>query len=384
MHEHRDYLLSAIALMLLLVLWPTIFRMEGSAQGPYPPPGTSEPSAPQGNFVSYLPLIANRYIPPAAPSYYIMDMNENYFYDLGHILGQHDYNTPGTQDNLVILDYGYPAHDGSTYGVFLTFDDTGTFYKTDFVVESAIKFAQGYYAGTWTDYDSHLRMVIGVNNCCTENTTVFFMNHGDAWGHAVNSIQSGISSVSAQVDVVGGKDIEMAWNRPYKTAQWLDYYMLASNCVPGEDDSVEGCFYNFGNLTISISGTICATDPNDESWNACDVWYVSWGAQKDGKRFARPLPEIYVRYNPAYPQWPWGQNATAWKDLSLFSYEQMGAGKMYFVGTLTQRARCGDGCNQGNNYPSEGYQLLYQALASDPATAMWSRWSTDIGLQPLP
>jgi hypothetical protein len=81
-------------------------------------------------------------------------------------------------------------------------------------------------------------------------------------------------------------------------------------------------------------------------------------------------------------KYPWGQNATAWKDLSLFSANQMGAGKMYFVRTLTQRARCGEGCNQGNNYPDEGYRLLYYALASNPTTAMSLRWSTDITIQP--
>jgi hypothetical protein len=42
-----------------------------------------------------------------------------------HALGVHDRDTPGTQDNLVILDYGYPAKQGNTYGVFLIFDETG-------------------------------------------------------------------------------------------------------------------------------------------------------------------------------------------------------------------------------------------------------------------
>jgi hypothetical protein len=175
----------------------------------------------------------------------------------------------------------------------------------------------------------------------------------------------------------------MEWNDPYSAAQWLNNFMAASSCVAGPDDSENGCFYNFGNLTISISGTSCATNETSP-WNACDVWYVSWGAQKSNKRYARPLPEIYTRYNPETPQWPWGENATAWKDLSLFSANQMSAGKMYFVGTLTQRARCGDGCGAGNNYPWEGYNLLHDALASNPTTSMSLRWSTDITLQPTP
>jgi hypothetical protein len=175
----------------------------------------------------------------------------------------------------------------------------------------------------------------------------------------------------------------MAWNDPYSAEQWLNNFKAASSCIAGPDDSEDGCLYNFGCLTISISGTSCATSETSP-WQACDVWYVSWGAQKNNKRYARPLPEIYARYNPETPQWPWGQNATAWKDLSLFSANQMGAGKMFFVGTLTQRGRCGDGCGYGNNYPWEGYTLLQSALNSNPTTAMGLRWSTDITLQPTP
>jgi hypothetical protein len=134
-------------------------------------------------------------------------------------------------------------------------------------------------------------MVIGVNNCCVENTLSFFQGHGTAWGQAVNSINSGISYYSSQVDVVSGCDMEMDWNDPYTTAQWLNKLRDASTCVPVSDSSVDGCFYNFGNLTVSISGTYCA-DSETDTWVACDVWYVSWGALKNGKRFARPLPEI--------------------------------------------------------------------------------------------
>jgi hypothetical protein len=381
MEKRRRFLSSAILLTLIVLFLSTLYRIDGSAQEAYPPPATSIPSAPLSTNTIYLPIIASMFPPPAAPSYYITDVDT--MYNLGYALGVHDRDTPGTQNNLVILDYGYPAKQGSMYGVFLVFDETGTFYSTSQVVNSATAFAQGYYYGASSDLSSHLRIVIGVNSCCNENTLAFFQGHGTAWGQANNSVISGISSYSSQVDAVGGSDIEMSFNDPYTTAQWFNNFMAANTCVPGSNSSVDGCFYNFGNLTISISGTTCATSESDP-WRACDVWYVSWGAQKNGKRFARPLPEIYVRYNPSYPQYPWGQNATAWKDLSLFSADQMSAGKMYFVGTLTQRARCGDGCGSGNNYPWEGYNLLYSALASNPTTSMSLRWSTDITIQPTP
>jgi hypothetical protein len=128
--------------------------------------------------------------PPAAPSYYVMDVNTTHWYDLGYALGLHDRNTPGVQDNLVILDYGYPKKQGSTYGVKLVFDPSGTFYSTDQVVSTAIAFAQGYYLGTGLDENSKVHMVIGVSNCCNEDTISFFQGHGTAWGQVLNSITS--------------------------------------------------------------------------------------------------------------------------------------------------------------------------------------------------
>jgi hypothetical protein len=105
----------------MVILESTIFRNDGVVQDAYPPPATGEPSAPQ-NIIIYLPLITELFPPPAAPSYYINFNNILAFYDLGYALGVHDRDTPGTQDNLVILDYGYPAIDNNgIYGAKLSF-----------------------------------------------------------------------------------------------------------------------------------------------------------------------------------------------------------------------------------------------------------------------
>lgn len=375
MHQKIYLLIALVILFLIIGPGMLLFRTDVIAQQVYPPPATSQPATPQ-NYTYHLPLIIRTFPPPAAPSYYIENLNT--LYDLGYTLGIHDHDTPSSQDNLVILDYGYPAKQGSEYGAFLVFDQSGTFYSMSRIITSAIDFARGYYYGTGSDVGSHLRIIIGFNSCCNENTVTFFRGHGTAFGQAVDSIRSGIGVYSNQVDAVGGGDIEMSFNGPFSTAEWFNSYMASSTCVPGSNSSVDGCFYNFGNLAISISGTICANEQSDP-WNACDVWYVSWGAQKNSKRFPRPLPEIY-HGSETLP--PWGTDATAWKDLSIFSANQMAAEKIYFVGTLTQRAECGDGCGSGNNYPWEGYRLLYDALASNSTTKMALRWSTDITEQP--
>jgi hypothetical protein len=193
----------------------------------------------------------------------------------------------------------------------------------------------------------------------------------------LNNIQTQIAPYASQVRVVAGNDIEQDFNDPYASAQWLNTYITASNCAPVT--GVEGCMYNFGNLVISISGNVCATS-RANSWNACDVWYVSWGATKNGSRFPRPLPEIYHGKTPSYPLY--GYDALQWKNLSIYSIVQKNAGAMYFVGSLTQRGNCGDTCNMGNNKPEEGFQLLYDALYSDTRTRQILRWSTDIRTQP--
>ncbi len=168
-------------------------------------------------------------------------------------------------------------------------------------------------------------------------------------------------------------------NNPYSSTQWLANYIANSNCHPGLDNSVDGCFYNFGNLVIMVSGTGCATAYSTTTWHACDVGYVSWGKRGNGQsHFARPLPEIYHGYASSLP---WGSDAKAWQALNVFSYQQKSAGPMFFLGTLTQRLSCKDNCDQGNNYPWEGFQLLSGALASNTATRQAMHWSTDIGYQ---
>jgi hypothetical protein len=305
MMGHRRLLLSMILMILLSLIYSILDSIDGFTQEDLSLPA-SNPSALLSIDKIYLPLVHSDFPATTAPSYYISELSKvhrnetDIFYSLGYALGGHDQVTLGVQNNLVILDYGYPFKSGSTYGVHLVMGEVGTFFSINKVIDSAYNFARGYYNATGSDHDSHLRMVIGVNNCCTNVSLSTYQGHGTAWGQTVNSIRSQITPYSTQVDVVAGCDIE-TWGNSYPTEQWLNNYMAASTCVPGSNNSADGCFYNFGNMTISVSGTSCATGESSP-WQACDVWYLSWGAQKNGKRFARPLPEIYVRLNLIHPQ----------------------------------------------------------------------------------
>lgn len=350
-------------------------------------------SNPQGVFAQggagrtiYLPLITKNYPPPSpAPSYYIE--NTATIKNRGTELGADALNRPGTQDYLVILVYGYPARNTTTgeYGALYTFAPSVFINQTD-IINSASDFARNFYYGSGSDITSKARLVIGVNNCCSGVGLSIWQGHGTAWGSVVNSIKANINACcSSQVSVVAGLDAEPAWNRPYRTTQWLSRYMSSSNCDPSTTGD-DGCMYNYGNISIAITGDTCATSDTQTVWTGCDVWYLSWGAIKNGKRFPRALPEIY---HAASSQPPYGTDATAWKSLSVYSIDRKAAGPVWFVGSLTQFARCGAICNDGqgnynNNTPGQGWGLLMDALGSDSRTAQFVRWSTDIRLQSQP
>jgi hypothetical protein len=335
--------------------------------------------------------------PVSSTSYYLKSSNS--LFGLGNELGTWDRNHSGKQDHLVILDFGYPKVQGGQYGVQLVDDPYKRFMDTTTVINLVVNFGVDYYNAVhnW-DSQSHLRIDVGVNNCCWYDPYTLFSGHGAAWANTVNTIQTQIAAnlASSQVDVRAGMDIEQAkpvngqgggGGDPYATYLWLNAYRDHSSCnpTPGMDNTTEGCFYNFGTWQSWSITEACHTtspqppcsDPHDAcyQWNSCDMWYMSWGVPKNGYRFARPVPEIYHGYASMLP---WGTDANYWKELSRYSNDQQYTGPMFFVGTLTERLSCNDDCGDGNNYPWEGFQLLSRALASNTTTRQAMRWTTAI------
>jgi hypothetical protein len=364
----------------------------------YAPATGSPPGSLADDPLVYLPDtgLVQLTTPVSTTSYYMTSVDPTKSYNLGHDLGQGDWLKTGTQDDVVILDYGYPSKNpyGADYGIILAFGD-GSYHSNASVADTLVKFAQGYFEGTSTDNTSHLRIVAGVSNCCSGVDSYVYPNHGAKWAQeVVDAATYRITNYKDQVDIIAGMDIERDYNFPYASRQWLDSYMSQSSCIPGADNTANGCFFNFGNMAVAASGTTCQTTPPPPTptvrsgtptpvitWTGCDVWYPSWGAQRSGQpHFARPLPEIY---HGAYVQPPWGTDANAWATLSVFSANTMSAGPMFFAGSLTQREdNCYESCNKGNNVPWEGFQLLSGALASNTTTRQAMRWSTDMSLQP--
>lgn len=198
-----------------------------SAQSGYPPP--EPPSAvtpgPHTNSL-YVPLLGKNAppIPFASASYYVGNGAAlSSLPALGSSLGTAD-NTPEAagRDRLVILHFGYPSNSGSNYGVKLSFEP-GVFVSMSSVSNAVVSFAQNWYTNSSSNTTAHLRIVLGVVNCCQSgdpNGDLSLMRgHGTAWATTIQTIRSQIVGyISAHVDLVAGYDMEYEWNRPYASS----------------------------------------------------------------------------------------------------------------------------------------------------------------------
>jgi hypothetical protein len=260
----------------------------------------------------------------------------------------------GTQDSVVVLDFGQPTDDKSGYGANLFGFGPVT---TTQIANAVEQFAVGYVACAGSDQNSHLRIGIGTSNY---GSKVYYM-HGKAWAKMVNSVNTWIKRQGyfSRLDTVGASDMELSWNTAANTRDWVDGY----------DSSNSYALYNYGDA----AGCPTRAYPNwscGPPWTREDVWYISFGVGA-----AYPLPLIYARD---------GGNAQQWALLSLYSYTQHGS-RVDIKGSFTQYQACQqfpDGCGIGlNNSPSQGWTQLETELNRDGRTAQSLTWSTDIKWQ---
>jgi hypothetical protein len=274
-------------------------------------------------------------------------------YNIGCSLGTRDWQLPGVQDNIVVLDFGRPMTSGGAYGTKLF---SGAFASTAQIASGVVEFAHGYYHCTSTDFDSHMRIAIGTSNYGPEVIAA----HGRAWGQMVNTISQRVTAAgySSQVDVAAGSDMEGSWNSAAVTRAWVDGYAAATTRL----------LYNYGAASGCPPYGSCATSAFPD-WTVEDIWYISWGSPP-----AYPLPQIYLTS---------GANAQQWYRMSLYALQNHGQ-KMTFPGVLTQQTACNQaGCPDAvANTPETGWSQLDDALNADERTAQGPpRWSTDIGWQ---
>ncbi len=282
--------------------------------------------------------------------------NPQTFYNIGCTKGKQDLNLAGAQDMVVVLDFGQPTNDG---GVGADLFGLGP-ATTGQIANAVEQFGFGYVACVGSDTSSHLRIGIGTSNYGDE---VDF-DTGTGWGSMVNTVNAWFKSHGyfARVDAVGASDIELSWNGPDHSLDWLDGYNFHSDYA----------FYDYGDAagcpTFAYPNWTC-----NNSWTQEYLWYVAFGS---GSSY--PLPLIYAED---------GGNAQQWAVLSRYAYNNHGT-RIDFKGAFTQWQACRqfpDGCGEGlNNSPTQGWQQLYDALKTRTYTAQSLTWSTDIMWQGIP
>jgi hypothetical protein len=295
-------------------------------------------------------------------SYYLATVNTDKLYQKGCELGSRDLGLTGTQDNVVILDFGGPRRLSSgAYGARLF--TVGTYVSTDQIAAAVQSFGLGYYVCTGSDLASNVVIGIGTNNYTYDGSNIYQITyaHGRAWAQMVNQVNDWFVSkgYSRQVSAVGANDIELTWNDYASTKDWLDGYDSANQYEMINFGALPGCPY------LRSPGAQCGS--YTYPWTREQAWYVTWGSPP-----VYPLPEIYANS---------GVNAEQWYLMSVYAYENHGLA-MEFRGVMTQWQACegsGDStCEVLDNTPQQGWGQLSDLVNGDARTAHRIRWSTDI------
>ncbi len=302
----------------------------------------------------FMPLFMNSQEPLYSTSYYMVTVDPAFTYDLGCELGRRDANQPGTQDSVAVLDFSYPVcnADGTHGAELFNFGPVGL---TD-VQAASQGFMLGYYECSALDTDSNLVLGVGTNNRPTScNTGAKMTGHGAAWAGMVADVNQWAvdNGLYGQVQAYGASDIEVGWNSPERSKDWLTGYDAGGDTPLIHFGDAAGCPY--GEMTGSTCGN---------GWTQEDVWYVAWGFPP-----SLPLPLIYLTS---------GAHAEQWARLSAYGFANHGA-RMDFTGVFTQSQACEQwGCSGTDNTPSEAYWQFYEALNANPDTAQELAWKTDI------
>ena len=338
--------------------------------GGFSPRGSAQTTPPYHNYLPLVSRIEMQSGPGAfTTSYYMKSVDGNAAYKLGCTLGTRDSQLDGSQDNVVILDYGRAIYDTingqMAYGTRLFI--TAARVDMNQIAASAERFGEGYYICSNPDNSSHLSIGIGTNNYeydgCSNCSADF--SHGVAFAKMVNAVNDWLvtKGFSGQVNAAGANDIELSWNTYTRTRSWLDGYDSVNQYELYNYGAIEGCPY------LAAPGAHCGNYPN-HLWSYEEVWYVIWGVKP-----VYPIPEIYANN---------GVNAQQWFLMSRYSATAHGLA-VEFPGVMTQSQSCGSAtdleCQLLNNTPMDGWTQLQNLLNSDPRTAMLIRWVTDIKYQ---
>jgi hypothetical protein len=295
---------------------------------------------------------------------YMTSNDPTHYYDLGKQLAFAVNTGTRSKDSVALLDFGHPERlvFGTIPVAAASFfaGGTQTVDRIQYLIE---RYARGYYDAI-TVPGAVAKIAPGTSNDFADSivgwTDQERSQHGSDWQKMVDgaNIWAATSGVSGRVSFAGANDMELGWDGPAHTRQWVSGWRNAGYGWNLFDfGGAAGCSQASGNYSA------CGT-PAYPDWSSDDVWYIAWGVGD-----ANPFPEIYVRGSP------WSVQATQWKWLSIYGVSQKGSAPMNFVGAAAETASCG--CTSENT-PDQAWADLYNALNSDSRSADPDiRWSVN-------
>lgn len=335
----------------------------------YPPPGNGSNEILVGENSIFLPSVIKPWqygsidIPNYSISIYVTSFDNGLLYNAGCAQGDRDKNLAGVQNSKVLIHLGQPWYDNEDYGVLL--HNTYDFKTVNDISQQIIEYAHGYWQCTGSDTTSHVKIAISTSNYSTAYTSYA---HGNAWAEMVRSTSILLQQTDyyTQVDVSGGSNMELGFNSPELTREWVEGYDDAAY-DPVNEELYR--LYNFGDAAGCPPYGSCGTQEFPD-WTQEDIWYISYGCLA-----CYPIPLIYSN--------DWTQ-AEQWQQISKYSVDEHGV-KILFQGSTTQYQACQQrwdpSCSFLDNLPEEVFAQLYTVLNSDPATALQLsqyKWSTDM------
>ncbi|UQX88710.1 hypothetical protein M6D93_01600 [Jatrophihabitans telluris] len=294
-------------------------------------------------------------VPSTTTSYYVTTTDSRPYATAGCNQGTADKNRAGTQNRIVVLDFGTPSLSGSTYGVDLP--GAAGFASRAQIQDDAYQFAYNYWSCTGSDTASHLTLVLGENNEGSQVVTNA-TQQGRAWSNFVSQVRAASGAAAAQVDIQGGYDMEVGWNNAGPSLALLDGYFSINSNFNYDHGDAAGCPTDGRADCVTREGYV---------WSIEDRYQAAWGRSR-----SYSIPQIYN-----------SSMAAEWGNMSRYGAHahSTSTSAIYFSGVMDQYQACVDESDPciGTNYTaSQAYTALWNQLQLEADTAMTPRWGAEI------
>jgi len=228
---------------------------------------------------------------------------------------------------IVILDFGKPSWNGSSYGTILF---SGSFAGNHAITRALYGYAYGYVRCSHGTTE-RITLARGTSNYHPGVPSTY--KAGIKWARETNALGQMLAAhgLADRVTTAAADDVEPAWDRSFHRTR--DFFRGYAAAAPGR------LLYDYGSLDGGIGGI----------WSARQAFFVAGGAD-----YSRAIPEIY---NKAM--------AREWAALSQVARRRYHR-PVQFAGVMTEYASSNHGLK-----PRDAHRALVRQLAmqSGPAAA---------------